>query len=69
MDQQGSARHIHDDGAALLGVAIGFFHLMQDQAGGMLTAALTAASGWAAVKLCQHCYDKFFKKRGAKVEN
>lgn len=62
MDNRG-AQHIHDDGAALLGLSIGFFHLIGDQAGSMLTAALTAASGWAAVKLCQHVYDRFFKKK------
>lgn len=57
------SKHLADDGAALLGLAIGFFHLMQDQAGSMLTAALTAASGWGAVKVCQHVYDRVFKKK------
>lgn len=55
-------RHIADDGAALLGAGIGFWHLMSDQVNAALTACVTAGAGWATVKLLQHFYDRFFRK-------
>lgn len=55
-------RHIADDGAALLGVGIGAWHLINDQVNAALTAGVTAAAGWATVKILQHFYDRLFKK-------